>query len=261
MSSKMANPPVFYTIAQVKFNPVLDMQDFIGSIQKQWRSAYPDFSQDTVNEIQVHLSAPGRAPEVKTISSPRWSFKNIDKTSCYSVGTNFLTFQTTAYQDSAHFIAALVKGLSDVHAIVKLAYIESLGMRMLDAIVGKNVEDLASYLKPNILGLAGQLDGECKQAISQLVMDTGDGQLLTAKLILLKGRVGLPQELVPLPLKLSDRVLAIDGFHVILDNDCSQTKRVPIDVSDVTKRFRVVKAQLSKAFLETVSEHALRVWS
>jgi uncharacterized protein (TIGR04255 family) len=260
MSAKMANPPVFYTIAQVKFNPVLDMQDFISSLQKKWRSAYPDFSQDAVNEIQFHLPGPGKATEVKTSSSPRWNFKNIEKTSCYTVGTNFLTFQTTSYQDSDHFIAALVKGFSDLHSIVKLAYTESLGMRMLDAIVARGEDDVAMYLQPNILNLAGKLDGECRQAISQLQMDTGDGQLLIAKLIMLKGQVGIPQELVPLPLTLSGRVLAINGTHVVLDNDCIQNKRVPIDLDDITKRFRVAKAHLSKAFLETVSEYAITVW-
>jgi uncharacterized protein (TIGR04255 family) len=260
MSRKMKNPPVFYTVAQVKFNPVLDMQDFMSRLQKKWRPAFPDFSQDAVSEIQVHLAGPGQAPEVKTLTNPRWNFKNIEKTSGYALGTNFLTFQTTSYEDSDHFIANLVSALATLDSIVKLAYIESLSIRMLDAIVPNDGEDLSKYLKTNLLSLAGKLNGECLQAISQLVMDTGDSTQLTSKLVLLRGRIGLPQELAPLPLMLNARALAINGPHVILDNDCTQNKRMPIDLDDVTKRFRSVKAQISKAFFETVSDEAKAIW-
>ena len=260
MSLKMANPPVFYTIAQVKFNPVLDMGEFVGKVQKQWRATYPDFSQDTINEIQIHMPGPGKAPEVKTNSITRWLFKNIAKTSSFAVGPNFLSFQTTAYEDSDHFIATLTDGLSVLHSVVGLAYIESLSIRMLDAVVAKDGEELADYLRSDLLSLAKQLDGDCKQAISQLVMEADEGQKLTARMIFLKGRIGLPQELVPLPLPLGKNVQGIDGPHVILDNDCSQTKRIALDLGEINNSFRVLNAQLSKAFLGVVSDHALSVW-
>ncbi len=261
MSKKMANPPVFYTIAQVTFNPVLDMQDFIGALQKRWRREYPDFSQDVVSEIQIHLPTAGGIPEVKTTSKPRWNFKNAENTSCYAVGTNSFTLQTTSYQDSNHFISTMLNGLSDLHKIVELAYTESIGMRMLDAIVTQKGEELTAYLKSDVLGMARKLEGTCKQAISQLQMDTGDGQLLTSRLILLDGQLGIPQELAPLPLTLSAQARAINGPHVVLDNDCRHVKRMTsIDFEDITRRFESAKERLSKAFLETVSEHAIVVW-
>jgi len=256
----MQNPPIFYTVGQIKFNPVLDMQEFVSRIQRDWRSTCPDFSQDTVNEIQIHLPGPDKAPEVKTISSPRWNFKDAKRSSGFLLGTDSLAFHTTAYKDRDHFISALLSGLDVVNSHVGLAYIESVGVRTLDAVVPQAGEHLSDYLQPGILGIYGRIEGQLKQSLLQLALDTKSGQVIS-RVVLLNGTIGIPAELAPISLNLEDRVSAINGLHVVLDNDCVMKERASVDLSDLDKRLREVKSQVSTAFHETVSPHAIKTWS
>jgi len=260
MSKKMKNAPIFYTVGQVKFNPVLDMQDFISQLQKEWRSTNPDFTQDSVTDVQIHMPGPDKAAEVKTISSPRWHFKDTEGTSGYVLKTDSLSFHTTAYQDRDHFVASVLTGLDVVNKHVELAYIEGVGVRTLDAVVPMATDRLDDYLRPGLLGLYEQLGGQLKRSILQLDLDTTDGQLVS-KVVLLKGRIGMPAELMPLQLTLGERVSAIDGTHVVLDNDCIQKMRFPVSLDEVDKRVRALKSQVSNAFRKAISDHAIKQWS
>ena len=44
MGKKLTNAPVYYTVAQVQFNPVLDLDGYIPAIQSKMREAhFPGF--------------------------------------------------------------------------------------------------------------------------------------------------------------------------------------------------------------------------
>jgi uncharacterized protein (TIGR04255 family) len=260
MSTKLSNAPVFYTIAQIRFNTVLDMSAYIPDIQSALRGKYPDFSTDTQKALQiVNVTEPDKIPEFKTVNIDRWHFKDVQQTAGYIVMNNSIVFHTTAYQNSEHLLSELASGLSILNQKVPLAYIESVGIRTLDAIVPKNGRSLADYLHPGLLGIYAELEGEVKHSIFETVMSGVYGQL-NSKIAFINGSVGIPYDLVPIALKLDERVQGDLGKHAILDNDCAQIDRFVYDPNEALRRLRIVKVGVSQPFYKAINPFALESW-
>ena len=260
MSVKLSKAPVFYTIGQIRFNPVLDMSGYIPDIQAALRSVYPDFSFDTARVLQVlNVGDQDKLPEVRTVAADRWHFKDVQQTSGYIVMKDSIIFHTTAYQNSEHFLTQLASGLNIVNEKVPLAYIEGVGIRILDAIVPVDGKTLADYLHSGLLGIYSEIEGELKHSISETLMNGVYGQL-NSKIAFIHGDVGIPYDLAPMVLKLGERVEGGLGNHAILDNDCAQTHRFSYDVDEVLRRLRIVKAGASQPFYKAVTAFALESW-
>lgn len=52
MGKKLSNAPVYYTVAQVQFNPVLDLDSYVPAIQAKMRDAhFPDFKKEVFQRL------------------------------------------------------------------------------------------------------------------------------------------------------------------------------------------------------------------
>lgn len=260
MKQKMSNPPIFYTLGRIKFNAILNMEDFITKIQSDLRQEYPDFARDIIPEVQIQMQAPGKPPTVNTVSSTRWSFKNAETTAGFTITPTSILFHTTDYEDSDALVEQILRGLKTVHAHAKLAYVESVAIRMLDAIIPSAPrQDLSVYLNPGPLGLHGIMKGKLTQSISQATFDTAAGQAVS-RTILLSGKLGFPSDLQPMTLKINDRFTA-SGLHAILDNQCEKTERIHLNLGKVEERIRSVKTQAAEAFWNSITDKAKEIWS
>jgi uncharacterized protein (TIGR04255 family) len=259
MSDKLANAPIFYTTAQVRFNPVLDMAEFVERLQKKWRLAYPDFSLQPLNQLQFHLPAPGQQPDFKVNSTPRWHFKNTEQVSGIILTTDSIIYHTTAYSTSEEFFSPLLEALSVVHETVSLSYIESVAMRTLDAIIPDEGHPLSFYLNENLLGLSAQLEGTLKHSLYELVLIRPEDQL-TTRIAFLSGKVGIPADLVPIALVLPARLLNLNRPHAILDNDCIQKRRFQIDIAKAGEALKAVKKRVTDAFNTSVTKQGMDYW-
>src|SRR5438876_1343082 len=110
MGEKMRKPPIFYTIAQVRFNPILGMGKHVGDIQDQLRQDFPDFRQEATKSIQISATSVDR-PEMKTESSWRWHFIDSRKRSGYILYPDSLIFHTTDYATSDVFFRSVLLGI------------------------------------------------------------------------------------------------------------------------------------------------------
>ena len=260
MKQKMSKPPIFYTLGRIKFNAILNMEDFIKNIQSDLRLDYPDFATDIIAEVQIQLLGPGKPPTANTVSSTRWNFRNEMTTAAFSVTSTSILFHTTEYEDSESLIEQMLRGLKIVHAHANLAYIESIAIRMLDAVIPSSPkQDLSLYLSPGPLGLHAIMKGKLTQSISQATFDTAAG-LAISRTILLSGRLGFPSDLQPMSLKINDRFTA-SGLHAILDNQCEKTERIPLNLGDVEERIRSVKKQAGEGFWNSITDKAKEIWS
>src|ERR1017187_3390542 len=180
MKQKMSKPPIFYTLGLIKFNAILNMEEFIARIQSDLREDYPDFARDVIAEVQIQLLGPGKPPTSNTVSSTRWNFRNTMTTAAFSITSTSILFHTTEYEDSDGLIEQMLRGLKVVHAHAKLAYVESIAIRMLDAVIPSlPKEDLRLYLNPGPLGLHTIMKGKLTQSISQASFDTVAGQAVS----------------------------------------------------------------------------------
>lgn len=260
MSDKLANAPIFYTTAQIRFNPVLDMAEYVGALQKKWRSTYPDFSAQTFNQFQLQLPpVPGKQPDFKINATPRWNFKDTEQTSGIVLSTDSITFHTTAYSTSEEFFMPLLEGLAVVHEVVSLSYIESVAMRTLDAIIPDASHELPFFLHDSILGLSSKLQGKMKHSFTELVVGESHDQL-TVRIVILPGRIGVPADLAPITLTLPRRVTEFNSVHAVLDNDCVQKQRFHFDLSKTADTLKAVKKRVTDAFKKSVTQEAIDLW-
>ena len=260
MKRVLAKPPLFYVVAQVRFNPVLSIAASIEKLQDKWRTTFPDFSHEMTREIQVDFANQSFPPEVKATETPRWDFTNAKKTSGLSLTPKSLTFQTTRYETSDQFVTEFMSGLRDLNEYLSLAYVDGVGFRILDAVIPEQNQPLAYYLNPRLLGLYGELDGEFVQSIFQLSQKRVFGSLVT-RTIILNSKIGLPADLIPIKLNFRSEVADLEGVHAVLDNDISQNDRFTFDLGEIETRLRILKEGLNDAFYNSVTSEALESWS
>lgn len=264
MGKKLANAPVYYTVAQVKFNPILDLDGYIPAIQSKMREAhFPDYKKEVFQQIvlpfgsasQGQMAAPAVTPQL------RYLFGNIDGHSLFMLETNVLSFQTTEYDTFETFSEAFLKGLGILHDALRLDFVERIGLRYLDAVQpSKDGETLREFLVPEVLGLALQSNGQLQHSISETIATTTAGQLVS-RVLIRHGRIGLPMELGGVSIVIAPRFAQREGLHAIVDTDASINRREVFELSKVEARLTALHDEIVRAFNATVTDHARASWA
>ena len=265
MGKKMKNAPVYFTVAQVRHNPVLRLGAYAPDIQDRMRKAgYPDFKQG----VSMAFSLPPQigdesrtvAPAVQQVE--RLMFFSTDSTKGFIVEQNALSFHTTEYGTFETFVDDFVKGVSIVHECVTLDHTERIGLRYLDAIVPPNGEEgLADYLAPGVLGLSSRLpeDVRVSHSFAETHIQTDECAVL-ARTIIQAGPLGFPMDLQPIGVMLADRFMKINGVHAIVDTDASIEGRHPFDLDTIKSQMKTLRKGIGLAFDAIVMPSAIAVW-
>ena len=256
----MTLAPVFYTLAQVQFNPIAKMSDYVAPLQEHLRrSGFPDFRLEHQIGLVIRRLDESQ-PDIQQQQQMRWSFTNAQRTEGYSLVSNTLIFHTTAYDTFEDFLRKTISGLKLVHQIVELAYIERIGLRYLNAIVAVGDDKLQQYINPSLLGLSGNLGGNLIHSFTETVTVIEDGNLI-ARSFITEGGLPISPDLMPLQLELQPRFGEINGENVVLDTDYSISKRSNFDIADVERKLISAHAVHTNAFKASVTDYARGKWA
>ncbi len=265
MGQKMKNAPVYFTIAQIRYNPVLSLDSYIPGIQECLRKAgYPDFQQGAVMTFNLAPvaggnDAQGQAPTIVHVA--RYVFSNMERTRAFILEHNALSFQATKYDTFEAFSGELLKGLDILHKAVALDYSERVGVRYLDAVVPRSGEKLNEYLVREVLGVATRMKGvEVQHSFSETLVRIPPIGNVTARTIMQVGRPSFPPDLQPIGLKTDERFEHFSGHHAIIDTDGSFEGREAFDLGTLKGRLFSIHDEISKTFRATVTDHAMAVW-
>lgn len=264
MGNKLTNAPVYYTIAQVQFNPVLDLDGYIPAIQSKMREEhFPDYKKEVFQRLVLPFGGAEQgqmAPPTLTPQS-RYLFGDIAGQTLFLLETNSFSLQTTAYDTFKSFSETLVKGLIILHSALQLNFVERIGLRYLDAIQpAKDTESLRDFLEPEVLGLALRGRGQLQHTVSETSVTTAAGQLLS-RVLIRHGHVGLPMELSGLAPTINPRFTQREGLHAIVDTDASISQREVFDLDKVASRLTALHDEIDKCFYDTVTNHARASWA
>lgn len=263
MGKKLNNAPVYYTVAQVQFNPILNLESYIPAIQAKMREArFPDFKQETIQRLVLPFgNAEQGAQALPALSQQsRYLFGDMQGRSLFLLEPNSMSLQTTAYDTFEIFSKTLLTGMGVVHEALRLDFVERIGLRYLDAVLPREGETLKNYLVPEVLGLSLRGEGRLQHSISETMVTNSAGQLVS-RAVIREGRVGLPVELgAPSP-TIDARFTQREGTHAILDTDASIIHREIFDLQKIGVRLIALHDQISMAFRATITDHALSVWS
>lgn len=257
MGKKMSNAPVYFTLAQIRFNPILKMDEHLPTIQdKFWACGFPDFRHEQVQQIGLSAAGQGALPAVSTQS--HYIFGNIERTSNYALDSNSLVFQTTVYESFEAFSNLFSQGLSIVNEALNLAYIERLGTRYFDAVLPQDGETLTDYLIPEVMGTS-DFANTLVQSLSETVSLSDHGTLVS-RVVIRDGPLGMPSDLLPLAPGLPPKITDFQGLHAIIDSDAYNETRKPMDIDEVLKNLAGLYSDISASFKKVMTEHALQIW-
>jgi uncharacterized protein (TIGR04255 family) len=258
MANKMKNAPIYYALAQVRFNTLASLATYVPAIQEGLRRAgYPDFR--TVQMATLEMGGPVPNATVAT----RYLFLDAKLTSGFTLDQSFLTFQVTEYDTFAPFVSAFLDGLGVLHKEAALNYSERVGIRYLDAAIPRTGEAVSDYLRPNMLGLSNSFsDRELVHTVSETRTVRGKTTLVSrvVEVNQKEGSAALPEDLQPMVLKLNEKFSQISGRYAIIDTDSWIEDRKDFDLTNLKKTLDTLHIELGRSFELVVTPHALTVW-
>jgi uncharacterized protein (TIGR04255 family) len=262
MRQTPVSAPVYFVLAQVRFNPILKLESYIGAIQESLRYNYPDFQRVAAMTMTLVIAAGGAGNAVPSQSSPenRYLLSNMDRTAGFSLDTASLTFQTTDYPGFPGFSQAFLEGLAAVNEAVGLNFVERVGIRYLNAVYPGPGEALDAYLIPEVLGLSGKWPGTLAHAFSEMRGQNGADHTVVARTLIHDGPVGFPPDLANAQFKVAERFESLQGRHAILDIDAAASKRLVFGASHVASQLDALHDTAKEAFLALVTHHARQAW-
>ncbi len=260
MGRKMKQAPLYFTLAQARFNPILALDNYVPVIQDRLRvRGHPDAQKGRVATFNLNVGIQGEASptQVPVSQVTRYTFGNMDKTESFILDQGSLSFQTTRYDTFEKFSATLLEGLRVVDDVVKLDYTDRIGLRYLDAVYPKTGETFSDYLNEAVLGLGGKLDGELVHSFSETFVKD-DTINVIARAIVQGGQIGFPPDLQPMMLVVDEKFRELNGEHAILDTDgWYDERRMPFDLRQIESRLSQVHSAVIKAFKAAVTQRAI----
>lgn len=259
MSAPLKNPPVYFTIAQVRFNTVLKLSDYLPAIQERLRLAgYPDFDVQKTVVLQMFVQD-GRPTPVPAVQD-RYAFGNVDRTHAFLLEADKLSIQSTKYGSFEVFSQLFMKGLEILHDVVKLDFTERIGLRYLDRVFPMDSEPLSSYLTSDVIGLGDRIGGKLLHSYFESLCQVGAIKLLS-RIVTAGGGVQFPPDLMPGSLVVDARLAKYEGLHTILDNDGFYETRETYSLDAVQTHLTEIHEVIREAFRATASPHAFKMWS
>ena len=260
--ARLKKAPVCFTLAQMRFNPVLDVSEILPSLQDAFRkSGYPDYQSSTAHNIEIRQGGAGAGFQLNPVPVVQHVFRNKGQTAAIVLDAAAMSYELTDYPDSEEFSANFLQALDIVHAHRSIEYCDRLGMRMLDAVQPMNNEALDKYVTPQALGLIGLIDSafEHQQSSIESLFKRGSYTLMVRALRVPKG-VSVPADLGTLRLKIDQRFLDHQGETIMLDCDSSRSERVDFDLGSTFDDLARLNADLSNCFKALVTPYAFKVW-
>lgn len=260
----LSKAPLYYGLVQAQFNHVAAMNKYIEDIQEKFRRAgYTEFATHQLQQLEI-TSRQDEAPVHNVTSTLHWGFLTNDRSAGFILGQSSIAFHTTNYQDSTTFMEQFLFGLEVVHDTVELAHLNRLGVRLLDAVLPRNGEEVRQYLKEGVQGL--NIEGFHRYSLNELVYDlpvgeSGKKPTLILRVITSRGNLGFPADLLPLGIRIQERFIETQtDMHAIIDSDCFIEDKMEIETSVLKMQLIEQLNHLNVAFLSTTSDHAIETW-
>ena len=266
MSEKMSNAPVYYALAQVKFNPITAMGDYVHKVQDILRrKGYILFEPQEITQLQFNAVL-GQVPAIPHLNKETiWLIIKSDRSAGFILEPSSLTFHTTHYDTHHAFFSEILLGLQTVHKAVELSHLSRVGLRYLDAVLPANGEPVEDFLVSSLHGL--WFNAELRYRLHESVFETCSGPLiekgtLMSRVYRMKSPLGYPPDLVPhglVPMPRFDIKEAV--AHAVIDTDHYVEGKMPLNFNLLSDQLASLHEGIRQAFASTITNHAKTTWA
>jgi uncharacterized protein (TIGR04255 family) len=259
MGTPLKHPPVYFTLAQVKFNPILKLDDFIPTVQEAFRRAgYPDFATHGGIAIKISMQGGTPKPEPQTVNS--YSFGDSAKTHNFVMTNDSLTLQSTDYGTFEEFARKFEEGLERIHEAVQLDFVARIGLRYLDRVAPMGKDKLDQYLVPQALGVRDIIGGEPLHSYCETLAQRASARLLS-RVFTQFGPLGFPPDIGQHGLLLQERFNVEPSLHAVLDTDGFIEQRIRYSIDAVRSHLHELHKFIGDAFKALATPYAFKKWN
>lgn len=244
----LKNAPLVRVIAQVRFTPILAIaqQATVATFQEKIRQIYPILEEEAVHHVLVPTA--GGEPSIK--KETIWRFYDHDKNWRVSLNSGFIAVETKSYKSRKDFLDRLELILTSMEEVFNPADVLRMGIRYIDRIEGDAVEQIASMVKPEVLGIvAADISKTSKHILTEALFTADEGEI-TARW----GRLQPDATYDP------DALDPIKGSSWILDLDMSITKTQPFKAASLTETSSLFSHRIYSLFRWMVTDNFLKFY-
>lgn len=242
----LKDAPLILVIAQVRFPPILSIEkkDFVGSFQEAIREKYPILQPE-----QTQTFVLGPQGVVQPTLQLTWRFIDTADSWRVSLAPNFMALETTAYSSRGDFLERLEHLLIAFEQSFNPQIIERFGLRYIDRLIGQNLQDISSLVKPEIAGLmTAEFIEDIHQTVNEsLFVIPNGGEEIIARWGLLPGGVTFTPDIEPVP-----------ESSWMLDIDMSLSKNREFSIKELMSEGRCFAERIYTFFRWAVKDDFLR---
>lgn len=243
----LKDAPLIRVIAQVRFPPILSIEkkDFVGSFQEAIREKYPILQPEQTQTLVL-----GPQGVVQPTLQLTWRFIDTANSWRVSLAPSFMALETTAYSSRRDFLERLEHLLIAFEQSFKPQIIERFGLRYIDRLIGQDLQDISSLVKPEIAGLMG---AEFREDIHQTINESlfvipNGGEKIIARWGLMPGGATFDP----------DAIEPVAESSWILDIDMSLSKNREFSIEELMSEGRCFAERIYTFFRWAVKDDFLR---
>lgn len=266
MGEKLRNPPLYFTLAQILFNEILDFDDYLPAIRaKLVEIGFADLQKNTIQRVIIEHWKGEAVPNIT--KTDQIIALDITGETSFIVDFNSLTLQTTNYRSFTEFMTLFVSVLKFLNALVPngISVVNRMGIRYLNLIDPK-VEslqyELSTFLLPEVLGPLNNLPSG--DLLKRNYMESEiqvDQETVRTRVVLLRGPAGFPPDISTEWLIIPEKLKRVAGLHVIVDIDASTIERQSFDLKTIENRLVSMHSSIDKVFMSLTTENARKMWN
>jgi uncharacterized protein (TIGR04255 family) len=249
---------VILAIAEVRFNPILNLEKYIVLIQDELRTlGFPEFThlQNQSFQYKDKNSDKTATPVVHNI----FQFSNLNVSSQFRLHPQCLTFQSSDYKNFEHYCSTFMEVLFAVNKILQLAYIQRTGLRFIDRLIVKKGDRIQRYLAKPELALFQKLGGNSLYSYSEVKHQIDDIQLVNRVKVFQDSGIEFPSDIDPGDMVFPKRLLTYHGPNAIIDTDAFTEKKGKLSAEAIWTKLFELHDLINVAFEASVSDLAKKV--
>lgn len=256
------NAPLAYVLAQVRFEPFLEIEKYIPALQSSLRERYPRFK-PTELIFQIQPQPEAQPPRVQPAHLLHWEFGSGFNQTGVMVQQDSLVFHATAYETYATFAQRWLDVMRAVGEQIPYLFANRIGLRYLNFILPNASETPEDYVADRLrCDPAPGLPYRSHRGLTAAEYHLERG-LLAVRYSRETGQPSLPPDLTPLALERSaimQRTVSAEQPTAVLDIDRFVALGAAYDADALAEQFGQLHADIQVAFKALATDHARAVW-
>lgn len=227
----LPDTPLTGVLVQVRFPEIFSIAkaEFIADFQERIRADYP------LHQLEQNPFLELENDRVRQGTIPHWRFYDAARQWRLSLTTDFVALETRAYQSRLDFTRRADTVLRALSATIKPGLFTRVGVRYVDRIHGSQLEQLSSFVRPEILGFYKEDYREnLIQTLNEIVCNTDVGTM-TARWGFMPANQTHEPDLMP-PISVPSWFLDIDVYNEFAQPEAFDTEEIKNRITNLATR-------------------------